>query len=248
MLGLDVNRRMAGDAKNTRVRVQVLVQRQLEHRRATMAVIEIWLISESHMLHAGWSNAPSNEDRVRKEEDPDAVPPLAVRLEDLLLVGHPVLVPAEDSCRVVDTKHIDVLDFEASGLDLADNPTKRARRIRTREDVLVHEETPDEVLVLPVWAQASDLEQEDTVVVEKVVDLAEERLVAADTDVLSHLKRHDLGVRATAAGDVAVVEAEDTRARGVATVLLDTVVAELGLLLRDSDASDVAAVVLVCKR
>lgn len=37
---------------------------------------------------------------------------------------------------------------------------------------------------MPVWANTSDLEDESAVVVEEVIDLAEERLVTTDTDVL----------------------------------------------------------------
>ena len=85
---------------------------------------------------------PRDDGRVRKEEDPDAVPTLAVDLDHLLLVADPVLVPAPDGSRVVDTEDIDVLDFKASGLDLLDNPAEGARSIRAGEDVLVHEETP----------------------------------------------------------------------------------------------------------
>lgn len=42
----------------------------------------------------------------------------------------------------MDTEDVDVLDFEASALELSDNPTEGAGSIRTREDVFVHEETP----------------------------------------------------------------------------------------------------------
>ena len=84
-------------------------------------------------------------------------------------------------------------------------------------------------------AQASNLEQEDTVILEKVVHLSQEGLVAPDTNVLcpavstsaystwrtsylSHLERDDLRVRALAARHVAVVRAQDLMARRVAAL------------------------------
>jgi hypothetical protein len=43
---------------------------------------------------------------------------------------------------------------------------------------------PDKILILPVGTNTSDLKDEDAVVVEKVVDLPEERLVPANSDML----------------------------------------------------------------
>ena len=63
--------------------------------------------------------------------------------------------------------------------------------------------------------------------------------------MLSHLEGDDLGVCSAAAGDVTVVEAEDARTGGVAAVVNDALVAELGLVLAESDTSYLAAVVLV---
>lgn len=71
---------------------------------------------------------------------------------------------------------------------------------------------PDEVLVLPVRADTSNLEDKDTIVVEEVVHLAEEGLVATDADVLGHLQADNLGVRATPTGDVAGIRAQDASA------------------------------------
>ena len=145
-------------------------------------------------------------------------------------------------------EHVDVLDLEARSLDLAHDPAERARRVRAGEDVLVNEQAPDEVLVLPVGTDTSDLEDEDAVVVEEVVHLAEESGVATDTNVLGHLERDDLGVRGAATGNVAVVEAEDACARSITTVGRNAVVAELGLVLAEGDTGDLAAVVLVRER
>lgn len=46
------------------------------------------------------------------------------------------------------------------------------------------EDKPDEILELPVGTNASNLEDENTIIVQEVVDLTQERLVATNTDVL----------------------------------------------------------------
>ena len=108
-----------------------------------------------------------------------------------------------DSCRVVDTKNINIFDLKSSRLELVNDPAERTRGVCTREDILVHENTPirmltfsmvgqtlvwkpvpDEILILPMGTNTSDLEDEDAIVIEEVVDLPEERLVPADSDVL----------------------------------------------------------------
>jgi len=158
-------------------------------------------LESSHVLAVLFS--PGNDRRHGQEVDPDSVPPIAVLLGNLVLVANPVLVPAVDSCRVVDTKNINIFDLKSSRLDLANDPTKRTRGVRAGEDILVHENTPvqvltflmagkipvwnlvpDEILILPVRTNTSDLEDEDAIVVEKVVDLPEEGLVPADSNVL----------------------------------------------------------------
>lgn len=68
--------------------------------------------------------------------------PLAVLLDDLVLVGDPVLVPAIDRGRVVHTEDVDLLDLEAGSFDLVDDPPERAGRVGARENVFVHEQAP----------------------------------------------------------------------------------------------------------
>lgn len=46
-------------------------------------------------------------------------------------------------------------------------------------------DAPDEVFILPGGADTGDLEDEGAIVVEEVVDLAEERTVAADAHMLA---------------------------------------------------------------
>lgn len=97
------------------------------------------------------------------------------------------------------------------------------------------QQTPVEVLELPVGPDARNLEHEQAVVVEQVVHLAEELSVAADTDVLGHLETGDLVEVALLLGDVAVVHAEDPALGLGHTVGAQSLVTEFGLVLRESD-------------
>ena len=47
---------------------------------------------------------------------------------------------------------------------------------------------PDEILVLPGRTDTGNLEDENAVIVEKVVNLAHESAIAADTNVLEFMK------------------------------------------------------------
>lgn len=73
------------------------------------------------------------------------------------------------------------------GTNLADNPVQSARSISTGEDIFVHEQAPDKVLVLPDGADTGNLEEENTIVVEEVVNLAQELTITSDTDMLQAL-------------------------------------------------------------
>jgi hypothetical protein len=55
---------------------------------------------------------------------------------------------------------------------LSDNPVQSTACISARENVFVHKEAPDEILVLPYRADTSDLKEENTVIIEEVVNLA----------------------------------------------------------------------------
>lgn len=136
-----------------------------------------------------------------------AEPSLAVLLLNLILVAHPVPVPAPQGSRVVNTDSINTLDLETSTLETVDDESKRGTSIGTREDVLVHEQTPDEVLVLPRLAETSDLQEENTIVIEHVVDLGQESAEVTDTDVLGHLETGNLLVATLDARGIAVVGA-----------------------------------------
>ena len=85
----------------------------------------------------------------KDQDEAYSEPSLAILGLNLLAVGHPVAVPAPQSSRVVDTNGVNALNFKSSTFERVDDETKRSRSVSTGEDVLVHEKTPDEILVLP---------------------------------------------------------------------------------------------------
>ena len=129
---------MIRDTQNTRVTVQVLVEGQLENRSSPVPVG----VCQGHPRTLNRFLSPGDDGGHGQEIDPDSVPPVTVLLGDLVLVADPVLVPAIDGGRVVNTKNINVFNLESSRLDLTDNPTKRTRSVCAREDVFVHEKAP----------------------------------------------------------------------------------------------------------
>ena len=131
-----------------------------------------------------------------------------------------------------------------------------------RQDGVIWKHIPDEILVLPVRTDTSDLEDEHAIVVEKVVDLPEEGLVPANSNMLeitwsvrpkridayihlSHLETNDFVEGTFLRGDFSVVHAKDTSTVGITTVDPDPLVTKLGLILAESNTGDFAVVVLV---
>ena len=62
---------------------------------------------------------PGDDGGPSQEEHPDAIPALAIGLDDLVFVHHPVLVPAPDGSRIMHPEDVNVLDFEAVVLELS---------------------------------------------------------------------------------------------------------------------------------
>ena len=92
-----------------------------------------------------------------QEKGAYAEPSLAVLGFDLLTVAHPVTVPPPESGRVVNANRVNALDLKTGTLEFVDDEAKGSASVGTGENVLVHEETPDEILVLPRLAETSDL-------------------------------------------------------------------------------------------
>jgi len=194
-------------------------------------------------LEAGGGTLTGGNRGVGKEVLPDAVPAGTVLSVDLILVAEPVAVPPPKGSRVVDTDCVGHLDLEAGTLKSVDNEAQRSRGVGTGEDVLVHEETPGEVLELPCLAETSDLKEESTIILKHVIDLTEERTQVTDTNVLSHLETCDLVVATRGNRDLTVIHAQNLRLILLNANPLEAVVAPGGLVAAKCDTSDVSAVV-----
>lgn len=107
-----------------------------------------------------------------------------------------------------------------------------------------------------------NLKDEDAIVIEKVIDLPEETLIPANSDVLgklwsicptgkgacsylSHLETDDFSERTLLRGDFTVVHAKNAGLAGITTVGLDSLVTKLGLIFAEGNSGNFAAVVLV---
>jgi hypothetical protein len=135
-------------------------------------------------MHDDGKDTPRANRAISQEENPDPVPPLAILLDHLILVRHPILIPPIDCSRIMHAKYVDVLHLKPSGFELVYDPAQRTRSVSAGEDILVHEKAPNEILVLPGGAKTRDLENKNTIVVKEVVNLTKERAIAADTDML----------------------------------------------------------------
>lgn len=194
-------------------------------------------------LPAGGTTLARSDGRGSQEVLPDAEPALAVLGLDLVLVAHPVPVPAPESSGVVNTDSVNSLDLEAGALKLVDDEAERGGGISTREDVLIHEQTPDEVLILPGLAQTSDLQEESTIVLKHVIYLGQESREVTDTNVLGHLETGDLLVAALNTRGIAVVGADNAGLVLLNASLAKTVVTPGSLVAAESDTSNVGTVV-----
>lgn len=229
------------DTLNTVSRVDVLDESDLVASSGTLAgndgaVSEEELPDlESHCQHCAIHSIHSSTTH--------SEPAITILGDNLLLVRHPVSVPSPESRGVVHTNGIHSLDLKTSTLELINEETKRSGSISTREYVLVHEKTPDEVLVLPALSQPSDLQEEDTVVIKHIVNLLEESSKVSHTDVLGHFQAGDLVVSTRWDGDIAVVHAQDTRLLLGNTSLAEAAVTPGSLVATKSHTGGLSAVV-----
>lgn len=117
LFGLDVDGVMVPDAVDTVICIQVLVQGDLEHRGTSLAIeqSDLWPFPPLRNLPAG-NDAPG------QEKGPDSEPSLAILLQHLVLVGDPVLVPAVDCSRIMNTQNINILNLKSSRLELITSP------------------------------------------------------------------------------------------------------------------------------
>lgn len=127
---------------NTTIGIQVLVADDLRELADTS-------FANSHRTHHvyGSTAISGNDSRIGQEIFPNFEPPLTVFGDDFILVGNPVPIPTPKSCRVMYTSSVHRFDLKASRLKVVHEETKGGRGIGTGEDVLVHEKTPDKILL-----------------------------------------------------------------------------------------------------
>merc|ERR1719329_1530187 len=65
--------------------------------------------------------------------------------DNRLLTSAPVLEPVVDGAAVVRAEVVDALHLETRALHVVEHPIEWSARVRSGEDVLVHEHAPDEV-------------------------------------------------------------------------------------------------------
>ncbi len=170
-------------------------------------------------------------------------PSVSILCEDFLLIGHPVSVPSPESSRVVYTNRVNTLDFPSGTLEGADIVVERSRSISSREDVLVHEKTPNQILVLPALSQTSNLEVENTVILQHIIALLQERSKMSDTNVLGHFETGDLVVLALGHGNVAIIHAQNIALLVGNTGLAKSIVTPGSLVTTKCDTSSLGAIV-----
>jgi len=157
---------------------------------------------------------------------------------------------------------IDALNFETSALKFINEPTKRGRSISTREDIFVHEKPPDKVLLkpmsvifehpkqenfyylkLPRLSQTSDLQEEDSIILEHVVDLTQEGSKVSDTNVFGHFQASNLIIPSSGDRGIAVIHAQNLRLRFLNSIAAEARVPPCGLVAAKSDTGNVGAIV-----
>lgn len=143
---------------------------------------------------------------------------------------------------------LNLLNLKPRILKFPHKPRQRRTRISPRENILVHEQPPDQIFILPGASETSDLQEEDPVVGEHRVHLVEERAEMTHADVFGHFETRYLVVPAGAGGewDVAIVHAQDLTLAFLDAGFSERVVAPCRLVPAQSDASGVGAVVHTC--
>ena len=172
---------------------------------------------------------------------------VAILAFNLLSVRHPILIPFPQRGRVVYANGVDPFDLKPSSLELVDKPPQRCRSIGAGENVLVHEETPDEVFILPRLTQTCNLQEENAVVLEHVVDLFKEGRKVSHADVLGHLETSDLVIATFGDGDIAVIHTEDLTLILGYTRLSQPFITPSGLVSSKSHTRRMGFIVHACK-
>mmetsp|Transcript_11587 Transcript_11587/g.20869 ORF Transcript_11587/g.20869 Transcript_11587/m.20869 type:complete len:200 (-) Transcript_11587:698-1297(-) len=138
---------------------------------------------------------------------------------------------------------VHTLNFESRPLHLGADPSQRTGGIRPRENVLPHEETPDEIFITPCATESGHLKVEHPIVLQHAVDHFQEFLVTANTNVFRHFEAGDSVV--SLLGKIgALLELHGVLEKDSCTVLLIEFFAPGQLFFREGDSRDVRAVLL----
>src|SRR5260221_3678212 len=121
------------------------------------APIEAGEILVQHDLEARGIALRSDDRRPREEKVPDAKPALAIGRQYRRLVADPVIVPALDRDAVVNADVLDGMRLPPGLLHCGEHRGRRQARVGAWEDVLVHEQCPDEVLRAKAATEARPL-------------------------------------------------------------------------------------------
>jgi hypothetical protein len=97
------------------------------------------------------------------------------------------------------------------------------------------QKTPVEILELPTSPDSSNLENEDSIVLEQIIDLLQEGRVSPDPDMFGHFQADDLVELSSRGGQVTEIGTEDSSLRRLDAVLLKTVVSKGSLLASEGD-------------
>jgi hypothetical protein len=209
-------------------------------------------------LVAGCGALTRDDRRIGKEELPDLgllemvcklshqtyfIPSFAVLSQDLVLVGEPVSVPSPQRSRVMNTDSVNRLDLESSTLNRSNIVVEWSRGISTREDIFVHEKTPDEILVLPALSQSSNLQEENSIIIHHLVTLSQEAGKMSDTNVLGHFDTGNLVVFAFRNWDITVIHAEDVALLLRDASLAKSIITPCGLVAAKSNTSSFCTII-----
>lgn len=137
------------------------------------------------------------------------------------------------------------LDLEARALERPDVIPQGCRSIGASEDVLVEEQAPDEILVLPGLSETRQLNIHGAVILEHVVALAEKGGELSNADVLAHFELRDLVVLLL--GGVPVVHAQNPALLLRNARVSQHVIAPGGAILGNGDAGNLCSVVYTGK-
>ncbi len=133
--------------------------------------------------------------------------------ENGVLARHPVVVPLVQRVRVVATDFFHRLHGKPRQLQLPNVPVQGSGGIGTGENVLVHEETPGDVLPVGALAQTGDLHEERPLglgghALANLLKVRVDEIVEAD--MFCHFNRCDF-VKGTIRRNVTVVHVQDFR-------------------------------------